>query len=97
MARMPFAQALIILAEAPVVHSARMDMSSSGTVTLCHLAKPDLAAVWLLIEVMVAVLELVWASEECPSSGIETRSLVAEALVEVRLLARLENAEVVAP
>ena len=45
MAHMPSEQALISLVEASAVHSDRTDMSMSETANLCHLAKPELAAV----------------------------------------------------
>ena len=49
-----------------------------------------------MVDLRVAILELVWVLEEGRSSEVETRSLVAEALVEVQLV-QLENAEVVGP
>ena len=58
-ARMPSAQALISLAEAPAVHSDCTGIAKFGTASLCHLAKLDLAAVWQMVGLQAAILELV--------------------------------------
>ena len=56
-ARMPSAQAPISLAEAAAVHSGCTDIVESGSASLHHLAMTDLAAVWQMVDLTVAVLE----------------------------------------
>ncbi len=56
---MPSVQALIFLAEALVVRNGCTDIEKSGTASLRHLARLDLAAVWQTVDSLVAVLELV--------------------------------------
>ena len=55
-ARMPFAQALIFLAEAPAVHNDYTDTLKPAA-CLSRLARSDSAAVWRMADSQVAVLE----------------------------------------
>ena len=54
---MPSAQAPISLAEAPAVRSGYTGMLKSETASLRHSARFGLAAVWLMAELLAAVLE----------------------------------------
>ena len=56
---MPFVQALISLAGTPAVQSDCTGIVSFGTVSLCHWARLDLAAVWQMSDLLVANLEQV--------------------------------------
>lgn len=58
-AHMPSAQALISLAEASAVHSGCKDIELPVMERLCHLVRPDQAAVWQKVELQAAVLGLV--------------------------------------
>lgn len=58
-ARMPSAQALILLVEVLAAHSDCTGIVKFGTASLCHLAKLDSAAVWPMVDLRVAILELV--------------------------------------
>lgn len=49
-AHMPFAQALISLAEAAAVHSGCTEIVGFEIANLCHLARPDLAAVRQMVD-----------------------------------------------
>ena len=63
-AHMPSAQARISLAETPAVQNDCTDIVKFGTASRYHWALLDLAAVWQMADLRVAILELVWVSGE---------------------------------